>query len=113
MSVLDQSQSEVKVKVKAKPMQFRIIFDTQLKITLYFETILPVGAVAGSCVLLFLQVTHFIAITVICVVGVVYEGFLVCVVDGIGSLRSKSFSKHKRNQFCFQFRKYACCGWCS
>ena len=42
MSVLDQSQSEVKVKVKvkAKPMQFRIIFDTQLKITLYFETIL-------------------------------------------------------------------------
>lgn len=109
MSVLDQSQSEVKVKVKAKPMQFRIIFDTQLKITLYFETILPVGA----CVLLFLQVTHFIAIAVICVVGVVYEGFLVCVVDGIGSLRSISFSKHKRNQFCFQFRKYACCGWCS
>ena len=40
MSVLDQSQSEVKVKVKAKPMQFRIIFDTQLKITLYFETVL-------------------------------------------------------------------------
>ena len=109
MSVLDQSQSEV--KVKAKPMQFRIIFDTQLKITLYFETILP--AVAGSCVLLFLQVTHFIAIAVICVVGVVYEGFLVCVVDGIGSLRGKSFSKHQRNQFCFQFRKYACCGWCS
>ena len=40
MSVLDQSKSEVKIKVKAKPMQFRIIFDTQLKITLYFETIL-------------------------------------------------------------------------
>ena len=40
MSVLDQSKSEVKIKVKAKPMQFRIIFDTQLEITQYFETIL-------------------------------------------------------------------------
>lgn len=74
---------------------------------------LPIGAVAGSCVLLFLRVTHFSAVAVICVVGVVYKGFLVSVVDGIGSLRGKSFSKHKRNQFCFQFRKYACCGWCS
>ena len=72
---------------------------------------LPVGAVAGFCVLLFLQVTHFSAIAVICLVGVVYEGFLVCVVDGIGSLRNKFFGKH--NQSCFQFRKYACCGWCS
>ena len=66
---------------------------------------LPVGAVAGSCMLLFLQVTHFSAVAVICVVGVVYEGFLVCVVDGIGSLRSISFSKHKRNQFCFQKKR--------
>lgn len=40
---------------------------------------------------------YFIVIVVICVVGVVYEGFLVCVVDGIGLLRGKFFSKYKRN----------------